>query len=166
MAVTTTLNTLNFAFLRIGGVHQDSLKNIENVIGGSAGDTLIGDASNNTFAGGLGNDALNGNGGFDTFRFDTILGATNIDTITGFSVADDTIELENLIFTGLAVGTLGVANLSLTGAAVGIAAQVIYNTATGALSFDADGINGGSTAQVFANVGVGQVFTVNDFMVT
>lgn len=46
---------------------------------------------------GTGNDKLTGGAGLDIFRFTTKPSA-NIDTLTDFTVADDTIQLENAIF--------------------------------------------------------------------
>jgi Tol biopolymer transport system component len=144
----------------------DTLIGIENVVGSSLGDTLLGDGLANTLSGGLGNDLLRGQGGADTFRFDSLLGATNIDTIVDFTVIDDTIQLENEIFTGLAVGTIAAANLSLTGSATTASAQIIYNSATGTLAYDADGTGAASTAITFASIGAGKLLTLSDFDVT
>jgi Ca2+-binding RTX toxin-like protein len=44
---------------------NDILVDIQNVVGGTAGDTLTGNALSNAFTGGPGNDALNGAGGLD-----------------------------------------------------------------------------------------------------
>jgi Ca2+-binding RTX toxin-like protein len=48
-------------------------------------------------------------GGFDSFNFTNGLSAFNIDLITDFNHAADTIRLENAIFTGLAIGRLSAA---------------------------------------------------------
>ncbi|CAM8643230.1 Na-Ca exchanger/integrin-beta4 [Oxalobacteraceae bacterium] len=45
----------------IGGVAEDSIANIENIIGGSGADHLIGDHRGNTLVGGAGDDVLEGN---------------------------------------------------------------------------------------------------------
>ncbi len=59
---------------------------------------------------GLGeNDTMTGGGGTDTFVFGAALGSGIVDTIADFNVAADTIKLENLIFSGIANGTLTVA---------------------------------------------------------
>ena len=50
-----------------------SLTGIENVIGGSAGDTLTGSAAANILTGGAGSDALTGGAGADTAVFATTL---------------------------------------------------------------------------------------------
>ncbi|WP_216075059.1 hypothetical protein, partial [Acinetobacter baumannii] len=49
---------------------------------------------------------LTGGAGRDTFVFNTKLGNNNIDTITDFSVKQDTIQLDHSVFTGLKMGQL------------------------------------------------------------
>ena len=60
-----TLNGATNATVTVGGVAEDTIRNIENVIGGSGNDTLTGDALANSFIGGAGNDLLKGGGGND-----------------------------------------------------------------------------------------------------
>ena len=105
------------------------------LVGNAAANTLTGLGGNDVINGGLGNDLLLGGTGLDTFIFTTALGATNVDTITGFLAAEDTIKLENAIFTGLglAVGALS-AGLFNTGAAATQADdRIIYNAPFAAL---------------------------------
>ena len=52
--------------------------NIQNVVGGSAGDTLTGDAGANKFTGGGGNDTLIGGGGNDTAVYATSLALADL----------------------------------------------------------------------------------------
>ena len=108
-------------------------------------DTLIGNSGNNSIdgkgggdllRGGLGNDTLTGGTGNDIFRFDTALNAaTNMDVITDFNVVNDTIQLENQIFTLLATtGTLAAdlfKNLSL--GAQDADDCILYDDTTGAI---------------------------------
>jgi serralysin len=128
-------------------------------------DVLNGGLGNDTLNGGLGNDTLNGGAGADTFIFDSALGATNVDTISGYSVADDTISLENAVFTGLAVGTLTGGAFYIGAAAHDSTDRIIYNSATGALLFDADG-NGAGAAIQFATLSTGLALTASEFIVT
>ena len=70
-----------------------------NLTGNSSGNVVRGNAGNNIINGGDGNDDLTGLGGADTFRFNTALSeAFNIDHIIDFSVTDDTIQLDDDIF--------------------------------------------------------------------
>ncbi|MEL7244995.1 MAG: GDSL-type esterase/lipase family protein [Cyanobacteria bacterium J06573_2] len=69
---------------------QDSLSNIENVIGSNYDDVLIGNSGVNTIQGGGGNDTLTGGGSGDTF----VLGSgEGIDTITDFVIGEDSLVL-------------------------------------------------------------------------
>ena len=74
-AIAVTLNGAADAVVTIQGIVQDTLRNIENVIGGSGNDTLFGDAMANTLSGGLGHDTLRGGEGADTLQ-----GGAGIDT--------------------------------------------------------------------------------------
>ena len=60
-----------------------SLSGIENVIGGSAGDTLTGSAAANTLTGGGGSDTLTGGAGLDTAVFATTLTLANVVATVG-----------------------------------------------------------------------------------
>ena len=144
---------------------------IPHTYSGTAGnDTLIGAASNDLLSGGAGNDLLTGNGGFDTFRFDTALNASNnIDTITDFSVADDTLQLANSVFTALtATGELAT-DMFHGGAGVTTAADandhLIYNSTTGALYYDPDG-TGAAAAVQFATLNAALALTAGNFVVS
>ena len=109
-SVDVTLNGATDATVKVGGVAEDTIRNIENVYGGTAGDVLSGDSFANYFYGHLGNDLLSGGGGndtlagaagADTFRFNTALNAaTNVDHITDFAT-EDTIQLDDAVFTTL-----------------------------------------------------------------
>jgi len=53
---------------------------------------------------------LTGGAGIDAFAFMTAPGAANIERLTDFSAVDDTIRLENVVFTALtSTGTLSAA---------------------------------------------------------
>ena len=60
-----------------GLTSEDTLKNIENVVGSSQTDTIIGNNENNQLFGGDGNDQLRGAGGNDTLD-----GGAGVDTVT------------------------------------------------------------------------------------
>jgi VCBS repeat-containing protein len=114
--------------------------------------------TDDTLNGGAGNDLLVGGGGNDIFLFNTALNAaTNVDRINDFDAnpaggGQDFIHLENAIFSSLvSTGVLSAANFALN--AAGDANDfIIFNTATGALSYDADGSGGGSSAVQFATI--------------
>jgi len=136
-----------------------------NLTGNNLSNTIFGNNGANVLDGGGGNDTLVGFGGADTFAFRTALGGSNVDTILGYSVADDTIALDDAVFAGIgALGALG-ANAFHTGAAAADASdRIVYSAATGQLFFDADG-NGAGSAILFATVGTGLALTASDFIV-
>jgi len=135
-----------------------------NLTGNQAAQTILGNAGANILNGREGADTLQGFGGSDSFLFDTALGATNIDRIVDFSVAADTIRLENSVFTGLAAGTLAASAFFAGTAAHDGSDRILYNAASGALSFDRDG-QGGVAAIRFATVTPGLALTSADFLV-
>ncbi|MDD5277372.1 MAG: M10 family metallopeptidase C-terminal domain-containing protein [Methylovulum sp.] len=136
-----------------------------NILSGGAGaDTLTGGIGNDILDGGEGNDTLIGNNGSDVFRFTTAL-TGNVDKITDFSVVNDTIQLENAIFTQLAkTGVLNANNFIKAAAAADVNDYVIYNDATGALLYDADGSGAGAAEQI-ALLGKGLALTHSDFVI-
>jgi Ca2+-binding RTX toxin-like protein len=74
-----------------------------------------------------------------------------IDSITDFSSADDTIYLENRIFTGLSSGDLNASAFYIGAEAHDATDRIIYNADTGGLYYDADG-TGSADAQQFAQL--------------
>jgi Ca2+-binding RTX toxin-like protein len=142
---------------------------LNNVLTGNSGaNTLSGDLGNDTLTGGLGNDTLFGGVGNDTFVFDTVLNATsNRDSISDFTIGQDKFRLDKDIFTTLtSVGTLSAQYFlaSATGAAGDGNDYILYNTTSGALFYDADGIGQGVAVQ-FAALTTKPAVTANDFMI-
>ncbi len=154
-----------------GGSGDDALSGIEAVIGSKFGDTLTGDANDNTLKGGAGNDMLDGKEGFNTliggsgndvFKFTT---TGHIDTINDYNVANDTIQLENSVFTALiTTGTLGAGQFRIGTQAIDANDFIIYNKVAGELLYDADGNGAGAAIQV-ATIGVGLSMTNADIVV-
>ncbi|MCK0505569.1 CAP domain-containing protein [Aromatoleum anaerobium] len=131
------------------------------IFGLGGADKLYGRAGADQLDGGTGNDWLWG--GADIFVFDApFVGA--VDRITDFSPADDTIRLENAIFTGLVTGGLSTAAFHAGTKAHDATDRVIYDAGTGAVYFDADG-TGTMAAQQFAQLTPGLVVTQTDFYV-
>ncbi|MFV1465832.1 MULTISPECIES: M10 family metallopeptidase C-terminal domain-containing protein [unclassified Phaeobacter] len=135
---------------------------------GEAGeDVLRGGRGNDMLDGGLMADTLFGGQGDDYFRFSTELGADNIDEIRDFDVASDTILLDSAIFTEVgAEGVLdfGAFHSSASGTALDAADRIVYNTSSGALTYDADG-RGGDDAIQFAQLQSGLQLTADDFVI-
>ncbi len=135
------------------------------IFGTAAANTLAGNGANNFLYGGLGSDVLAGGAGNDRFVFTTALGATNVDTISDFSPADDTFWLSCAIFT--AAGPLG--RLSAAAFKVGTGAaeaddRIIYNPSSGALIYDSNGNAAGGAVQ-FATLDTGLSLSAADFFV-
>jgi Ca2+-binding RTX toxin-like protein len=134
--------------------------------GNSLANTMIGNSGANSLNGGTGSDTLTGGSGADNFILNTTFGSGNVDRITDFNVAADTIRLENAVFTGLANGTLAGAAFAAntSGNAADSSDRIIYETDTGRLFFDADG-NGGAAKVQFAILATGLGLTSADFFV-
>jgi Ca2+-binding RTX toxin-like protein len=117
---------------------------VANTLSGSGGnDRLLGSGGNDVLRGGTGRDTLTGGTGLDKYDFNSALNAaTNKDTITAYSLADDLIRLDDDIFTTLTLGNLpGAAFYKALGATVAHDAsdRIIYNSTNGNLYYDADG---------------------------
>ncbi len=136
--------------------------------GGAGDDTLIGAAGNDILGGGSGNDMITGAGGADTFVFDSALSAaTNVDTITDFAVGSDLIRLDSAIFTTLSPGALSTAEFfadPVATAAGDATDRIVYNSTSGALFYDDDGV-GGNASQQFATLGTGLALTEASFVI-
>jgi len=138
-----------------------------NGTGNTLANVITGNAGNNTLDGGAGADTLDGGAGSDIFQFSTALGASNIDTINNFSVADDTIHLDRLVMTALgANGTLASAAFrsNTTGAAQDSDDRIIYNSSNGTVYYDSDG-NGSAAAQALVKLSTGLAVTNADFVI-
>jgi Ca2+-binding RTX toxin-like protein len=124
----------------------------EKLYGNSGKDKLYGNGGNDLLDGGSGSDALYGGTGKDTFVFDTAPHKTrNVDTIYDFKSRDDSIWLDNAVFTKLGRGsTAGVKFKSdmfvENSKAKDWEDRIVYDKKTGALHYDQDGT--GSKAQV------------------
>jgi Ca2+-binding RTX toxin-like protein len=135
--------------------------------GVAGADTLLGGAGSDLLDGGLAADRLTGGVGEDSFRFSTALGNGNIDHITDFNVAQDSILLDNLIFAALGANgalALGAFFKSATGVAQDADDRIIYDTDNGGLFYDADGA--GQTAAIqFAQLGANLSLSSSDFII-
>jgi Ca2+-binding RTX toxin-like protein len=127
-------------------------------------DTLAGGRGNDKLDGGIGNDRLTGDAGKDAFLFTSTLNAkSNVDSISGFSVRDDTIHLENRIFKQMKkTGTLSKDFFTVGSQAKDGNDYVVYDKAKGALYYDADG-SGAGNAILFAKLKAS--ITHKDFLV-
>ena len=174
-AARVTVSLANVA-INSGEAAGDTFNSIENLIGSSFNDYVYGNNAANTISGGSGNDlikgysgndVMTGGSGQDIFVFNSALnGSTNVDKITDFNVAADTIQLDDLFFTALSTGTLVATafRANTTGLAADAADRVIYETDTGELYYDSNG-NASGGAVLFARVTTGLALTNADFVI-
>lgn len=128
-----------------------------NLTGNELAQYLFGNDGSNRLNGGAGRDVLNGFGGSDFFVFDTALNtgftpsfgtlpdSANVDRIDGFGF-DDKIVLSGALF-GLTPGALPAGAFNTGTTATDADDRVLWDSASGALLFDADGA-GGASAQL------------------
>jgi Ca2+-binding RTX toxin-like protein len=162
----------------------DTLSGIENIIGSFYGDTLSGDGGANRLQGAGSNlwtwantgaddgDVLEGDFGNDVFVFNSALDAThNLDTIVDFKSVllnvvgnVDKIELDDAIFTGLALGALNAANFVDVGIdSITATDRIIFDS--GALYYDADGSGLDFTQVQFALLSGVTAVSAADFII-
>ena len=91
-SINVTLTDSLSADIIVGGSANDSVSNVENIVGSSGADIIAGDANDNRLAGSVGNDQLTGAAGNDTLEGDTgndtLDGGEGDDTLTGDSGFD------------------------------------------------------------------------------
>ena len=137
----------------------------DNQLTGNAGaNRLDGREGNDTIDGREGADTLIGGLGADVFAFTTAPGAGNVDTLLDFEAGIDRIALDDAVFAGLALGALPAEAFQVGTVAADADDRILYDPATGALAFDADGA-GGAEAAVFAYVQPGLPLGAGDFLV-
>jgi hypothetical protein len=151
------------------GIGADRLRGIENIIAGDFADFIVGSKDHNTIMGedgddtingGLGKDTLTGGFGADVFVFGTKPAANNIDTISDFKSGEDKIQLGLQVFAKLK----GASDYLSIGTPSTATQFLMYDTASGKLSYDADG-NGARMKPVdIALIGKGISLSVSDFI--
>ena len=175
--IDTVASSGSFSLAAIANVENLTLTGTAvNGTGNSLSNVLTGNNSNNnlnggegidTLIGGAGNDTLTGGLGADAFRFDSPLNAgTNLDSITDFSIIQgDTIQLSRSIFTAFTTtGTLAASAFVVGAAATTATQRILYNSATGLLSYDSDG-TGAIGAIGFATLSSGLALTNSSFSI-
>jgi Ca2+-binding RTX toxin-like protein len=173
----TLLGTAGRDHIR-GGVGNDHISGRENsdILYGDEGDdylsgylgrdTLSGGSGDDRLYGSWGNDILRGGDGKDAFVFfKKANSTTNCDIIRDFSVADDTVWLDNRIYKDLGSdGTLRAAAFWTGAEAHDATDRIIYDRDDGVLYYDRDG-TGEANQVAFAKLTVGLKMTYADFQV-
>ena len=176
--VSTTLNGATVVSVFVGGVLEDRIRNVENIVGGSRDDTLTGDARDNAFSGRDGNDVLDGGGGADelsggggddTFKVDnaadvvveTTFGGTDtvLTSVTYNLSAEQEIETLNVLDSL----STNVVNLTGNEFAQSIKGNDGANVINGGLGADTLSGLGGADVFVFKSLS-GGVDTIQDFV--
>ncbi len=162
----------NVERLQLAGTATSGTGNsLNNTITGNTRDNILNGGSGSDILDGLtGSDTLSGAAGADFFVFTTALNpATNVDIISDFNVTDDTIRLENAIFSQFAAtGAIGADTFVSGAGAVALDGNdyLIYDTANGTLYYDADGTGAGAGAQIaFASLTGIPALTSGDFVI-
>jgi Ca2+-binding RTX toxin-like protein len=109
------------------------------LMGNAGNDTLVGGSGNDTFDGGIGNATLIGGTGNNLFRFDAF--GVGVDKISNYVSGQDHIGLSGA---GFGLSSLSQLSFEFGGVLNPVAghANVLYNTTTGALYYDAVGGDG------------------------
>ena len=152
-----------------GGLGNDTLSGVNgnDTLNGSTGnDTLSGGNGNDKLIGGIGIDTLTGGANNDIFVFNAPRSAANRDVITDFNHVADTFHIENAMFSHLGAGVHALASsmLRLGTKALDGNDFLIYNKATGVLSYDHDA-NGAGAAITIATLTNKPALAANDFLV-
>jgi Ca2+-binding RTX toxin-like protein len=158
---------------RITGTKYD-----DNLSGGGGSDVLNGGAGKDILSGGAGDDVLKGGAGVDTFVFSRDLNDAGVDRITDFSSkAGEKIMLNAYVFEALDVGSklpvdlrardrgsLDASNFCIGKSAKDADDRLVYDKASGALYYDADG-NGAGEAIQFAQFKAGTALSADCFII-
>jgi Ca2+-binding RTX toxin-like protein len=135
------------------------------ITGGRGEDVLTGTSGKDGLSGGLGSDTLTGGSGMDLFEYNTP--GDGPDLITDFEAGTDQFRIDGGNFGGgLAPGPLAGDRFvaSSAPAAPGGAGVFLYDTDTGILAWDADGV-GGTASITIAVLGNLAALSATDFMV-
>ncbi|MDB5903281.1 MAG: peptidase [Betaproteobacteria bacterium] len=135
------------------------------------GASLNGDAGANTLTGTVGRDTLFGRGGHDTltggagsdnFVFNSARGPDTA-VVTDFQSGTDTLTLSDVVFPGIARGTLSASVFVAEGGAVAHDSddRILYDSAAGTVAYDADG-SGALEAWTFATLANHPLLTAAD----
>lgn len=137
----------------------------DDLYGGAGRDILSGGAGSDYLSGGADSDQITGGSGEDYFVFNTRPSRINVDRIVDFRPVDDTIMLDNQVFTRVGRDGWLASGVFTTGTRAKDASdRVIYDKKSGALLYDADGV-GGAGAVTFAQLKSGLTLTKADFFI-
>ena len=136
----------------------------DTLTGGAGNDVIVGGAGNDVITGGPGSNVLKGGTGADTFVVAAAPNGAAPDRITDFTSGTDKLAFTQSSFSALAPGELSPAAFVQAAAALTTDQHVIYNQATGLVSYDADGSGSGAAVAV-AQLNPGQILKPTDIKV-
>jgi Ca2+-binding RTX toxin-like protein len=129
----------------------------------SVNSLVFGNGGNDTLSGGVGSDTLYGNAGADTFLLRVLNGTE--DHLLDFQSGVDKLVVFRAWLGQPAGAEAAIPGINFVSGASPVAnsatPQLLYNTTTGALTFDPDG-NGGGAAIALARFTVGTALTASD----
>lgn len=150
-----------------GGAGNDNLLGFggdDTLIGGVGRDTLKGDLGDDVLRGGDGADVLTGGEGRDLFVLESTGGTINRDAIKDFVSGTDRIALDNSVFAALSDGALTSSAFTVAPRATTADQHIIYNSVTGMLFYDVDGVGGVAQVQI-AQLTAHPALAVSDILV-
>ncbi len=155
---------------QVGSV--EALPDPNNGTGTNFNDVIVGNGANNAIEGRTGSDTLSGGGGADLFAYPTLNDGSDI--ILDFNALEG--DIFGISATGFGGGLVAGASLSSAASAtgtlvsninptpVGNSGNFLYNTASGLLSFDPDGVGSQPALQLATLTGIPQL-SVNQFLI-
>jgi serralysin len=133
--------------------------------GHAAANVLSGEAGDDTLDGGAGADRLIGGSGADTFVFSSPLVAGEFDTIVGFDATKDTVRLSKTVFKAFqSASSVGTA-FELGSTATSSLTRLLYDSTSGALLYDADGLAGAAAVQFASISGLSGELSARNFRI-
>lgn len=112
----------------------------DRIYGWGGNDTINAGTGNDVIYGGAGNDRLTGGAGYDIFVFDNKLSkSSNVDIITDFNSAQDTIYLSRKIFSKITKKGYLTKSAFKVGNSFDKDDKIVYQKSSGGLFYDADG---------------------------
>ena len=158
--LTTTSNN------GVGAINLTGNAITQTIVGNAGANVLRGLGGDDHLYGMAGHDTLTGGAGEDKFLFNSAPNAaTNVDTITDFSVVDDVIRLDDNFFARIGrPGVLNVDAFHIGAAAADAEDRIIYNSVTGELFFTRTAARLGAR-YLFARLATGLALTNADFHV-
>ncbi|MGQ0674463.1 MAG: matrixin family metalloprotease [Hyphomicrobium sp.] len=148
VSLTLVANVENLTLTGTAALNGSGNAANNSLTGNSAINRLSGAGGADTLSGGAGNDILNGGAAADTFVFSSPLGPTNVDRITDFSHADDSIRLSSAIFSAIGPTLVADEFFVVGSGPADRQDRIIYNATNGRLYYDADGNAAGAAVEI------------------